>query len=281
MERAPRPFFLVIHTSDPHDPYDPPEEFDRYMPGYQGSVDGFVTNYPPAQLDDADRRRIRSLYDGEIAFNDHSFGSLIDHMRGSGIYDDTLTIVTSDHGEEFWEYGLFRRGHGHDLTQAQIRVPLIVSLPRSQRVPQGVRVSRAVQLVDLVPSILDLADLPVPSGLDGQSLFVEGDLHEPRSLFSTTLLRQPIHGVIEFPWKLVWTERLDRYSLYHLTRPGEKGEPVDARALQGHPAVRKRLQERLRGYVEALSILPESEVVSPEEVPDSVQEALRELGYVE
>jgi hypothetical protein len=281
IEGAQRPFFLVLHTSDPHDPYDPPKEFDRYMPEYEGSVDGFVTRYKPAQLDSADRQRIRALYEGEIAFNDHSFGSLVDHMKERGIFDDTLIIVTSDHGEEFWEYGPYRRGHGHAVTQAQIRVPLIVTFPRSQRVPQGVRERRAVQLVDLVPTVFDLLELPPPSDLDGRSLFAKSDSRLPRPLFTETRLRHPIHGVIEFPWKLVWNERKDRYALYHLTRPNERGGPVDARAVKGHAAVRKRLEKKLRGHLEAASNRPAAEPVSPDEVSDGVHEALRELGYVE
>jgi len=180
-----------------------------------------------------------------------------------------------------WEYRPQRRGHGHAVTQAQIRVPLIVAFPRSQRVPQGVRERRPVQLVDLVPTVFDLLELPPPSGLDGRSLFAQGDSRSPRPLFTMTRLRQSIHGVIEFPWKLVWTERNDRYALYHLTRGGGRGGPIDARAVKGHPAVRKRLKEKLRGHIDAASSLPPAEAVSPEEVSDGVREALRELGYVE
>ena len=221
------------------------------------------------------------MYEGEIAFNDHSFGGLIDYMKAGGIYDDTLTIVTSDHGEEFWEYEPHRRGHGHDLTQAQIRVPLIVTFPRSHRVRQGVRERRAVQLVDLVPTIFDLLELPPPPAFDGRSLLAHGDSRSRQTLFTTTRLLQPIHGVIEFPWKLVWSEQSDRYSLYHLAGGDAKGKPSDARALDGHRALRKRLREKLQHHLEAVSRLPPAETVSPEEVPDGVRDALRELGYIE
>ena len=121
------PFFLVILTIDPHSPYAPPSEFDRYGGDYAGEVDGEPKWINSPELAAEDKERIRSLYYGEIAFNDDSLGRLLEHLRATGIEDETVVALTADHGEEFWEHG--ERGHGKTLYEEVVRVPLIVRFP--------------------------------------------------------------------------------------------------------------------------------------------------------
>jgi arylsulfatase A-like enzyme len=135
-----KPYFLFVHYFDPHAAYAPPAPFsDRFR-------------------DD--------LYEGEIAYVDEQIGRLRDALDGLGLLDGTIVTLVSDHGESLGEHGELT--HGVFLYQATLHVPLIVVAPG--RWPAGKRVTSLASLVDVTPTILDLAGQGAPSGLDGRSL---------------------------------------------------------------------------------------------------------------
>lgn len=276
---ARRPFFLVLHTIDPHDPYAPPRAFDRYMPDYRGDVDGNPDRFLYRRLDPLDRRRIRALYDGEVTFNDDSFGALMRYLEESGLADDALVVVTADHGEEFWEYAPDRRGHGIALSDLQLRVPLLVRFPGSDRVVPGRRESRAAQLVDLAPTVLDLLGLPAPEGLDGVSLFAPDAAPVP-VYASLQLDDRNLYAVIDPPYKLVWDGKLDRYDLYGLHAKAGDVRPPDQRPLRKGARARRRLRGLLDAHVARSGRAAPHPEAAPE-VPEGVHDALRALGYEE
>jgi arylsulfatase A-like enzyme len=113
LDRAGRPFFLVVLTIDPHSPYRPPARHDRYGRGIASRVTGSSADLHRTDLSPADRQRLHSLYLGEVAANDEALGGLLARLEAVGELDSTAVILTSDHGEEFWEHG--GRGHGHTL----------------------------------------------------------------------------------------------------------------------------------------------------------------------
>jgi len=132
-ELADRPFFLWVHYTDPHAEYVRHEGFD-FGPGSRGA------------------------YESEVAFVDHHVGRVLDALRKSPLWARTAVIVTSDHGEAFGEHGMIR--HGFELWEELVRVPLLVRVPG---VPPR-RVAERRSLVDLVPTVLDLFGLPLPTG---------------------------------------------------------------------------------------------------------------------
>ncbi len=157
LDTAPRntPFFLFVGYMDPHDPY--------FAHPYDGQSYARAGHEHP-DLDEAPR--LRELYDGEITYWDEQFGRLMDELRRRGMYDDTMIIVTADHGEEFGEHGGF--WHGTTLYDEQLHVPLFVKLPRNERA--GTHVSHWVQSIDLMPSVLRQVGLPIPAGVQGGSI---------------------------------------------------------------------------------------------------------------
>jgi len=174
--------FLYIHTRDPHDPYSPPPPYDRRF-----------------QPQDAELVCIVARYDGEIAFNDSEFSKLIDRLKAEQRYDESLIIVTSDHGEEFLDHGNY--WHGKTLYNEQLRVPLVIKLPHSYR--RGTRVQHPVRLVDLLPTLTELVGSDPPPELDGTSflhLFETDELGDYRPLLYAELDLGPnvieslIHG---------------------------------------------------------------------------------------
>jgi arylsulfatase A-like enzyme/Tfp pilus assembly protein PilF len=135
-----KPFFLVAHYFDPHAAYEPPPPFSA--------------------------RFESDLYEGEIAYVDEQIGRLRVALEGLGLLDGTLVAIVSDHGESLGEHG--EATHGVFLYQATLRVPLIVVAPG--RWPGGKRVGSVASLIDVAPTLLDLAGQSVPAGLDGRSL---------------------------------------------------------------------------------------------------------------
>jgi len=158
LDEAPagRPFFLFAGYMDPHDPY--------YAHPYDGTAYSRAA-HPSPDLDEA--AHLEALYDGEITYWDEHFGALLDELRRRGLYDQMTIVVTSDHGEEFGEHGGFF--HGTTLYDEQVHVPLLVRLPGGRR--SGTHVSHWVQSIDLMPTLLRGAGLPVPEGVQGGDLF--------------------------------------------------------------------------------------------------------------
>jgi arylsulfatase A-like enzyme len=133
------PLFIWVHLYDPHAPYDPPPPFDT---------------------------RYKDLYDGEIAYADASLGKLFTYLRQHGLYERSLIVVMSDHGESLGAHG--EAMHGIFLYDETIHVPLLFKLPGS--VLAGRRVSAQVRLVDVAPTLLSMLSLPLPPTFQGESL---------------------------------------------------------------------------------------------------------------
>ncbi len=158
-----RPFFAFLNYMDAHEPYKPPEPFNlRFAErqpmhslrheGYEYSVD--------------ELQELRSAYDGAIAYIDHEIGLLLDELEQRGLLDNTVLIITSDHGEEFGEHRVV--GHSHSLYLPSLLVPLVIVYP--ERVPAGIRLSDPVSLRHIAATVADLVSLPVWSSFPGTSL---------------------------------------------------------------------------------------------------------------
>ena len=134
------PFFLWVHLYDPHDPYDPPPPFhDRYA---------------------------ANLYHGELSYSDFAIGKLLDALHTEGLFDGAVIAVTADHGEAFGEHG--ERSHGFFLYDETVHVPLLVKL-QQQRSP-GIRIESRARLVDVAPTLLQVAGIEPPPSMQGESL---------------------------------------------------------------------------------------------------------------
>ena len=177
-------FFVYIQTIDPHVPYDPPAKFlEMYDPQpYNGQVKNRRTHL---MLDDAkknpkkytftkrDKERIEALHDGEISYHDEHFGKFLAKLRELGLDENTIIVVTSDHGEEFQEHGSW--GHGHSVYQELLGVPLMFRW--SGVIPANTRIGPVVSTLDIGPTVLEATGVPIPEKFEGRSLlgFMRGD----------------------------------------------------------------------------------------------------------
>jgi arylsulfatase A-like enzyme len=234
------PWFLVVHLMDPHFPYAPPAPYDEQFAGR--AVDA-IAEWPPdlarmraGRPADEIARLCSDLYDGEIAYTDAQIGRLLDALAERGRIANTIVALHSDHGEEFWEHG--SADHGHAQHEELLRVPLVLSAPG--RVPAGRVVASRVRALDLFATLLDLAGLAVPEGVESRSLrpLLAGE-EPPRSAFAEAVHRgaREIKAVLEGPRKLV-VRGLDA-RLHDLTLdPGETrdlaaSEAAHVEALRG------------------------------------------------
>jgi arylsulfatase A-like enzyme len=162
-DRRAAPFYVFLHYIEPHNPLCAPRPFrHRYVDPRRTAIDrakvALVADNPlvcftdDLQLTEDELEFVKALYDGEVSYVDARIGELLDFLRRAGLYDDTLVIVTADHGEHFGEHGLY--SHVSSLYQPIVHVPLIVKFPGGAG-PAGVR-RELVQHVDILPTIAEL-----------------------------------------------------------------------------------------------------------------------------
>ncbi len=145
-----RPFFVFVHLADVHN-YSPPAPYDT-MFGPGGIEESLYTRAYRGPLDARDLARVVGAYDGGLRSADAAVGAVLAALRADGVLDDTVVVITGDHGEEFYDHGKF--GHGRQLYDESLRVPLVIRFPG--RVPRGTDVEQAVGLVDVVPTVVGL-----------------------------------------------------------------------------------------------------------------------------
>jgi arylsulfatase A-like enzyme len=158
------PFFLFVHTYQLHDPYEsPPPYLARFTdPKY----DGDQMPSPLYAITPEEKQNASDRYDAGIAYTDATFGEFVAELKASGLYDTTWIIVTSDHGEEFWEHGGW--GHARTLYNEVLNVPLLIRPPKG--VHGGKRVSTPVLTSDLFATLLGVTGAPMPEGRDSIDL---------------------------------------------------------------------------------------------------------------
>lgn len=172
--------FLYIHYTDPHIPYDPGELHyakENKMPEKWTRGHSFVMQSDVYQkLERLEQKRVIeemiNRYDDEILYMDKSIEKLFELLKKKGLYDKSIIIVVSDHGEAFKEH--YDLGHWRTLYDEEIMVPLMIRLPAGE--PR--RISQQFSQVHIVPTLLDLLGIPQPAGLDGISLFSDEPLPE-------------------------------------------------------------------------------------------------------
>ena len=242
------PFFLFLHYYDPHFPYRPPGQF--------------------ASIFAADP------YAGEIAYTDNCVGGVIETLKRLGLYDSTLIVVTSDHGEGRGEHG--ERLHGFYLYHSTTKVPLIIKRPGTR---QAKRIERTVGLIDVTPTIVALAGLPVPDGMQGVDLspLMDGkSLDTPKRYFYGESLTPTKYGCTSLlalqtdKWKYIQSARPELYDVEN--DPAELNNLLE-REPQRVRTMRNRLKDSVYGW---LSQAQEADTVVPDR---SMIEKMKSLGY--
>ena len=263
------PFFAFFHTYAVHMPYAPPEPY-RAM---------FAPPPPSGPSAAFDVPGLVGLYDGEIRHMDAVVGGLLDRLRNDReLAQRTCVILTADHGEEFEEHGALFHDHAK-VYEELARVPLIVWCP--SRFAGGRVIDQPVSLVDLLPTVLDIAGVSIPDGVAGRSLtpLLRGDTLPERVTVTE------VHASVEAtdPWEgWVRAFRTSRYKVIESTRDGGRqvfdlhADPRETRDIGLEPPVRAELAAALQS-----TPLPGPTAPARPATPDQATlERLRALGYM-
>jgi arylsulfatase A-like enzyme len=287
---APDRFFLYVHFLDPHDPYAPPAETNLFAGPYKGKdfiAEGrtppisrwLLGEGPNPELVPRDIEHLIDLYDGEIRAVDDQVRQLYDRLVEKNLAQDTLFVLLSDHGESFMEHNHIQ--HGRSMYQTELHVPLIFHWAG---LPGGVRRQDPVSTIDVMPTILTLAGVPVPPGAQGRALFARrvGSRLRDRPCFSAGWpnWKGPVARLRSLrvgSFKLIRDVAENTYELYDLsTDPDERTNLAPADGRSGHPKF-----SALRGALDAWAPPDDAGETAPGSFAPDVERALRALGYVE
>ncbi len=275
IQREDKRFFLFLHTNEVHHPYQPPPDvLELFENDYEGPLPNAITpellkkiNRGEAALTEADARHIVATYDASIRSADRSFGHLIRFLKSDGLYDRTLIVVTSDHGEEFGEHGVWG-WHSHTLYDELLMVPLIVRFPKGAHA--GSIVHQQVRLIDIAPTVLEVARVARPSHLEGRSLLeVVRDPHAPsRVAYSELDATGERRAALRTPrWKLNGSALFDLHA--------------DPRETRDVSSVFTDTSAELMRQRDALVGGPTAPPGPSVDLDEETREALRALGYLE
>src|SRR5438132_840590 len=241
-------FFLWMHLYDPHYPYRPPAPYSQ---------------------DYASRP-----YDGEIAFADAQVGRLLRFLKEKGLYQNTLVVLSGDHGESLGKHG--EKTHGFFIYNATLQVPLIVKLPHGTMATQ---VATRVSLTGIMPTVLHILKLDIPSQVQGRSFLplIDGkQSNEPGSLYAETFLPR-----LHFNWSELRGIETDKYhfidapkpELYDLSKdPGETQNLLPQKKAVGEE-MQAKLAELIRKYSSG------QEMAQKTGLDPALMERLKSLGY--
>lgn len=205
-KEAGQPVFLLLHLFDAHLDYDPPDGFitpfvgERRIPTPPVSMKECQSlrraegEAPPSQ---ADIDYLRGLYQGEIAYVDRAMGRFVEGLKDLGRWDHTTLVLTSDHGEEFWDHGGFE--HGHTLYDELVRVPLIIRRPGAAGAMTGV-VEHQVRTIDIAPTLFELASIKSPPSFIGRSLLPDMLGNQPTGTFPA-FSQSTLYGAEKMSWR--------------------------------------------------------------------------------
>jgi arylsulfatase A-like enzyme len=286
------PFFLWIHLIDPHGPYQAPDDPDRFVGDAHfraqpvllpiGRAD-WVFGQIPAYQALGDRREAEfyiARYDGEIRYADEALGRFFARLRALQLYDDSLVVVTADHGETLAEPGHKRYfAHGTITYEEVVRIPLVIREPGGRTRLRTASPDEPVSSLDVAPTILDLLGLPPHPGFQGRSL-LRARARGEDPLFSlgaygTPLLEKTIgtqFSVRQGPWRYLVNSLDGSEELYD--------HRVDPRETVNVAARETARAETLRAALGGL-MSKDRRGAAPVEMTPEHQQALRSLGYVQ
>ena len=292
-EGVPDRLFLFAHYFDPHAPYAPPPPYDRmYDPrGADGIMSAMAIKRRSNLTDEEAQQAVRRLemaYASEISYTDEHVTRLLDELRQRGVLDDALIVITTDHGECLWEHGE-EFDHGRTVYQATMHGLCVMRLPGGEQ--GGARVDDLVASIDVMPTVLALAGLEPPDGIDGEAIPLRsadgsvgsrtrfGEATKPRSAAETDprwtnirksrCIREGTHKFISTPYES--TEEM--YDV--LADPHERADLLAGSGTE--PELAPDLRARLTRWTDSAMPLPSHFDLSQTE--ESI-ERLRSLGYL-
>jgi len=244
------PFFIWVHLYDPHAPYDPPPPYDK---------------------------RFQDPYDGEVAYSDACLGKLFQYLRQRGLYDRSLIVMMSDHGESLGAHG--ESMHGIFLYDETIHVPLLFKLPGS--LLAGKRVTTRVRLLDVAPTLLSMLSLPLPPTFQGESLVPEMK-SSPKAPGDLPAYAETEYPHRAFGWAGIRAMRTGKYLYIRAPKRELYDQTVDKKAEKNLAASSPAVTDTLGAQLDKFYDQTTSYHGKPQQAATSAEQSenLAALGYV-
>lgn len=216
------PWFLYLHLIDTHVPWRAKSPWiERYDAGYKGrfaSEFGEGPNGFPTDLSEREKDHVRAIYDSNVSYQDEQLGRLIEKLKEWGVYDQTMLIITADHGDELWEDGK-TVGHASTLRQTIVHVPMLIHYPP---LFPAVKIYAGTEGVDIVPTLADVLGVQPDPEWQGASLLPIAKGVSAYPLLAVASHYDFYHAGRIGPWKLTLAGN-ENPTLHHLgVDPGEK-----------------------------------------------------------
>jgi arylsulfatase A-like enzyme len=208
-----RDTFLFLHTYEIHMPYTPPRNYVKRVLGtdqtrFRGSIRNMIDLEKQETISDQDVREVMGHYDAGIAYTDDMLGVWWQKLETAGLTDNLLLIISSDHGDAFWEHG--KRGHGKDNLEAGVSdIPLLVKLPSQSPGQGGTTSDLESSFLDIMPTVLDAAGLDRPENLDGYSLMPAVTGGKIRGADARARLNRSLHEEGDYLLSIIEGEHYD------------------------------------------------------------------------
>lgn len=292
-------FFLFLHTYEIHDPYAPPKNYAEKFLDEQAkwkSVYMFELTGQSKQkyrhFSDEEKQNIIALYDGEIAYtDDRLIKPLIRELKKLNLYDRTMIIITSDHGQEFYEHGGWL--HTHSVYNELIKVPLIIKFPHSKY--KGTKIQNFVRSVDIAPTILKEVDIEFSNhDLDGRSLMplIKGKEKGNRIFFSEVRgyakIFPPQTATNKNGYKIIFNE-LGKTPQSYFDPPPPLKDEVELYFLENDPeeinTIAEAKKELTRELLDTIIKYLQQSKMGKDKlreiiIDDDLREKLKALGYI-
>jgi arylsulfatase A-like enzyme/thioredoxin-like negative regulator of GroEL len=256
-QHSKRPFFLWVHLFDAHDPYNPPEPYKA--------------------------RYASEPYDGGIAYDDSVVGELLQQLKARGLYEGTMIAVMADHGESLGAHG--EETHGIFLYDETIQVPLVIKLANG--VGAGKRIENRVELVDVMPTMLQVAGANIPGEVQGESLLALMNAGAQESNGAADVWRdRPAYAQSDYPhigygWSSLQSLRTGKYLYIQAPRRELYDETADSKAEHDLAMEMTAVADTVAGQLESLRQRTSSKNEAPKTAQDpAAAEKLAALGYV-
>ena len=275
-ENKNKDFFLFFHTYNTHTPYN-----DRYF------VDKEQINK------NSKYEHMKALYDGDIRITDAYFGNFIATLKNEGLLEDTVIVLISDHGEDFGEHYPFEmtKGHGHSLYEELLQIPFIIYNPLLRE--KGRIIDKNVRLIDVMPTLLDILNIPIAQDVQGKSLLplLKGESIEmPKYFYAEAICHGPERKMVfDGRYKYIYSPEPNIQKTNRKIYPVQMHELYD---IQKDPGERKNLyymekemaklmHEKLTEFMHSAESKKRFGEEDEFKVDDKLKKRLQSLGYIE
>ncbi|MFX1590657.1 MAG: sulfatase [Promethearchaeota archaeon] len=284
-------FFIFLDLMGPHTPYDPPKPYkslyssghevrsklisdlnDLYFKEKYGEYYKLLLNTSKENISTEDLKQLIELYDAKIAFTDQQIGSLIEKLKSLNIYDNTLIILTADHGEAFLDHDKFL--HGRSVYNEEVHVPLIMTC--LDRLPKNKEIDDIVELVDILPTIASISGIPISEiKMRGNPLFpIKGNSYDSDQFAYTEG-----SGHIKYmtnQWSIICEIGSGECELYDL-----ESDPGETYNLSGmKPDIVTNLKNKLFDIIDE-KMYPSFQEAKTIRIPEKTKKTLKSLGYLQ